>query len=1550
MDIKEFIGKKIMRWISVCLVVSLLCTMQTNTGVMKKSAKAEVAREDSVTYAMENCTIMHDITTIWDGYYNAEVTIANTSKEKIENWKIYMRMAEGVQIQSIWNGAQKELEVSTEQNKKLYQISNVGWNQDIEPGQSVTFGYQAACKEQEAPQECYLVGYKQKAEEESYEIMYRTTGEWKNGCIVEVAILNTTDTDMEDWKLSFDWEGVSIEKIWNAVIQNESSQETINHYEIDNDTYNSVIPAGKSVVFSILVNTDTSMMVYPDNTQLCIYGDILNENSQPQETPVPSPTPVPATGSSISTGAAVSTEPAVTTGSAIEEIEVTEEMRRWNRTMMHMDEEIVQVAVENVDKQIRVAVLDSGVDETEGIWVTDRVNFVPGEDEMNEMFEDSTGHGTAVAGLMAYDRYEQEEEEQEEDDTDYEYFEENYSGEEDYLEDEGLPDEDDEWEVEDEETEELEEDEACYTEDSYDFDNDDNDLAEEDIMGLGTFVEENQAKFDGFNPNMDLYSIRVLDQQNEAPVSRVIEGIQWAIDHDIQILNISFGTEKDSDALHKIIKKAYRKGILLVASTGNEGNIQYPAAYDEVMAVGSVDCTGKIEDICEHDQYIELTAPGEDVLSVGAFGVETQVSGTSMAAAQVSAVASILWQQDSTVSSYFIRSLLQAGANHGDGSKNGYGIVDAAYSLSIMESFKDVYEEIQMEEEVEEGSIDSERVMGEAGIDENTEEPELVENLVKANWGGKDHLNLLKEKEGYSCALNLLKIGMRLQDGAISNLNNKKMFPAWHGYYKNTKKKRVNYIAGYLYLSRLAKKICDKNKFSLKNNEGKLPTLYKGLKMEGVITEKGVNVEGKQLEQNKEHETQDNQYMKPKWENIFQCKLYDSSVGKYDFIIVDQDYKSNKIISDQHSKALIVYGMALHTMSDAFAHSAYGAKLETIKMDDSGMKTRKCVWGKLSKVDKGKLSSGKQEGYNDSIKIRPARYRAARQAVANAFKHISFQKNKNKKDKSKKDKSKKISIRISKSKVRDFCSTKFVYGDNTDKKEIINVKQYLSKTTQSCTHIRNYIQNGFGLRYYLANAKECKASEKTLGYIEGLDLRYIREMTQSYNYVTNGKGKTVAYSIVKVKSEKKSATKEAAVSADKTSEISVNEDFQVESGDYFALSNDFDNFYYKIQVSDGTKKQQYRIDSSTPTLKEECEADELLMMEEWDLSDALIQEQEIPKREIEGRVCEAGIIRAEDTPLKGVAVTLYNEDTNQKVWTRTTGEGGYYFDYKGVPVGNYRFTFEKEGYVSVEKSMYINMEQLICFPEPVRMVRESLVSGIAAGMVADSQTGKGVPGLTLNVRAGINVLDGEILSTIQTGEDGGYILSDWAAGNYCLEIVDQDAERTKQNNTYEQNYMNVVVIGGHIVGNQNGIADRDLEENQMRMVVSWQGAKQYLFAYAVKMNTTKDCYVDYEVTVAKDDDRLFATMDVCNAVPYGIQTITIYDTTKDDVYCYVADYSGSWPRWFENSYLTVEIYRKNKPKEVVSIWGESAGTPYWEVFRYYADERALNITNNFVSG
>ena len=194
----------------------------------------------------------------------------------------------------------------------------------------------------------------------------------------------------------------------------------------------------------------------------------------------------------------------------------------------------------------------------------------------------------------------------------------------------------------------------------------DNNLLAYDLFGHGTGIsgiigaKKNDVGIIGICENVELCSIQVLDTAGEAPLSRIIDGIDWAIENDIDVLNMSFGTNTNSEILHNAIIRAYNHGIVLVASAGNtSNNTQYPAKYPEVIAVGSVNGNGEISSFSANDEFVDIYAPGEGIVTTGIFDGYITGEGTSFAAPHITATAAIVKMFDKELNSNNVKSIVK---------------------------------------------------------------------------------------------------------------------------------------------------------------------------------------------------------------------------------------------------------------------------------------------------------------------------------------------------------------------------------------------------------------------------------------------------------------------------------------------------------------------------------------------------------------------------------------------------------------------------------------------------------------------------------------------------------------------------------------------------------------------------------------------------------------------------------------------------------------------------------------------------------------------------
>lgn len=185
----------------------------------------------------------------WKDHCNVEVTLENSLDEKIEDWKVRFDME--AEVENIWNAKVADKENST------YTIQNLNWNQDIEVGQSVTFGMTLKCATDiKFPDKVFLT---QECAEvlDEYEVTCKEYSRWnENKVNGEITIKNLSNRVISDWKLELET-NIKIEQIWNATVEENED----NYLYLNNANYNATIPANASVSFGFIAEVDGEMKI-----------------------------------------------------------------------------------------------------------------------------------------------------------------------------------------------------------------------------------------------------------------------------------------------------------------------------------------------------------------------------------------------------------------------------------------------------------------------------------------------------------------------------------------------------------------------------------------------------------------------------------------------------------------------------------------------------------------------------------------------------------------------------------------------------------------------------------------------------------------------------------------------------------------------------------------------------------------------------------------------------------------------------------------------------------------------------------------------------------------------------------------------------------------------------------------------------------------------------------------------------------------------------------------------------------------------------------------
>jgi subtilisin len=186
----------------------------------------------------------------------------------------------------------------------------------------------------------------------------------------------------------------------------------------------------------------------------------------------------------------------------------------------------------------------------------------------------------------------------------------------------------------------------------------------------------------GVAPKVDLYGVKVLDADGSGTFDDVIAGMQWAVDHHMQVASMSLGASQGNDSLKAAVAAMVKGGVVLIAAAGNSGStVGYPAAYAGAIAIAAMDSSDKVAYFSSRGPEVALIAPGVDVKSTYKDGGYDTLSGTSMATPHVSGLAALAIAAKGVSGYEGVRAALAGAASPLKDvpvTQQGAGVVDAA--------------------------------------------------------------------------------------------------------------------------------------------------------------------------------------------------------------------------------------------------------------------------------------------------------------------------------------------------------------------------------------------------------------------------------------------------------------------------------------------------------------------------------------------------------------------------------------------------------------------------------------------------------------------------------------------------------------------------------------------------------------------------------------------------------------------------------------------------------------------------------------------------------
>jgi subtilisin len=199
----------------------------------------------------------------------------------------------------------------------------------------------------------------------------------------------------------------------------------------------------------------------------------------------------------------------------------------------------------------------------------------------------------------------------------------------------------------------------------------------------------------GVAPEATVYAVKVLADNGSGALSWVAAGIDWAVSHDIQVINMSLSASSGSIALADAVAAAQAAGVLVVSAAGNSGccnTVGYPAKYAGSMAIGAVDANDAIASFSSTGSEVDVVAPGVAVKSAVPTGSCTLcdptgyklLNGTSMATPHVAGAGVLLMSRGFTAAQawYALTNTAHDLGGAGKDTVYGYGRIDALAAVN----------------------------------------------------------------------------------------------------------------------------------------------------------------------------------------------------------------------------------------------------------------------------------------------------------------------------------------------------------------------------------------------------------------------------------------------------------------------------------------------------------------------------------------------------------------------------------------------------------------------------------------------------------------------------------------------------------------------------------------------------------------------------------------------------------------------------------------------------------------------------------------------------
>jgi len=229
------------------------------------------------------------------------------------------------------------------------------------------------------------------------------------------------------------------------------------------------------------------------------------------------------------------------------------------------------------------------------------------------------------------------------------------------------------------------------------------------VAGIIGAVADNMTGVAGIAPGVKLIAVDVFGYyvnpetslvEFGAFTSDVIEGIEYAVTHGADVVNMSLGGSEYDSAFEEAVDAAVNAGVVIVAAAGNENEngAHYPSDFNSCISVVATDQNDLKADFSNYGIEKDIAAPGVSILSAFPNDVDPEhpvdyiyMGGTSMASPVVAGVVALMLSQKPGLSVDDIKDKLYSSADIvTDPAISGMGRVNTQNALAAVAAYSPV--------------------------------------------------------------------------------------------------------------------------------------------------------------------------------------------------------------------------------------------------------------------------------------------------------------------------------------------------------------------------------------------------------------------------------------------------------------------------------------------------------------------------------------------------------------------------------------------------------------------------------------------------------------------------------------------------------------------------------------------------------------------------------------------------------------------------------------------------------------------------------------------